>query len=233
MVFTGWSGGDRFLFEWLWCLVWYPLWVFPCRVPWGNQEAEYYYQRIGATNSGSSSKGLGEEMAQNANCDQVCNETSLTVLNTGRAYNSFLLGCLRELEFVAAKWEFHVKAVHIPGGECTCIQVFLSSCMIVRPEVWMEINLFSCRGLWKGGAEEDQEGGLHPRNHSKFSSSMEKFLVVLCIFSIQPSASHDWVFLPVCTVLKPFFQGCHINSKLHQWGTHAACLVGCALSRDW
>ena len=46
-----------------------------------------------------------------------CDETSVTVLNTGRAYNSFLLGCLRELEFVAAKCEFEMKAVHIPGVE--------------------------------------------------------------------------------------------------------------------
>ena len=47
-------------------------------------------------------------------CD---NETSVTVMNTDRAYNSFLLGCLRELEFVAAKWEFEMKAVHITGVE--------------------------------------------------------------------------------------------------------------------
>ena len=47
-------------------------------------------------------------------CD---NETSVTVLNTGRAYNSFLFECLRELEFVAAKCEFEMKAIHIPGVE--------------------------------------------------------------------------------------------------------------------
>ena len=47
-------------------------------------------------------------------CD---NETSVTVLNTGRTYNSFLLECLRELEFVAGKCEFEMKAVHIPGVE--------------------------------------------------------------------------------------------------------------------
>ena len=33
MVFTGWSGDDRCLFEWLWCLVWYLVWVFSCWVP--------------------------------------------------------------------------------------------------------------------------------------------------------------------------------------------------------
>ena len=45
------------------------------------------------------------------------NETSLTLLNTGRAYNVFLLECLRELEFVAAICEFEMQAVHIPGVE--------------------------------------------------------------------------------------------------------------------
>ena len=71
MVLTGWSGGDRCLFEWLWCLVWYSDWVLSCRIPWRNQDAESDYQRIGATNSGGSSKGLGKEVLWNANCDQV------------------------------------------------------------------------------------------------------------------------------------------------------------------
>ena len=71
MVLTGWSGGDRCLFEWLWCLVWYSDWVLSCRIPWRNQDAESDYQRIGATNSGGSSKGLGKEVLLNANCDQV------------------------------------------------------------------------------------------------------------------------------------------------------------------
>ena len=57
----------------------------------------------------------------------------------------------------------------------------------------MEINLFSCRGVTEaeGGAEEDQEGGIRQRDHSKFSSSMEKLLVVLCLFSVQPGARLD------------------------------------------
>ena len=57
----------------------------------------------------------------------------------------------------------------------------------------MEIHLFSCREVTEvtGGAEEDQEGGIHQRHHSKFSSSMEKLLVVLCLFSIQSGASLD------------------------------------------
>ena len=46
-------------------------WVLSCRIPWGNQDAGSEYQRIGATNSGGSSKGLREEVARNANCDQV------------------------------------------------------------------------------------------------------------------------------------------------------------------
>ena len=65
--------------------------------------------------------------------------------------------------------------------------------MIGRPEALIEINLFICRGVTEaaGGAEEDQEGSIHQRDHSKFSCSMEKLLVVLCVFSIQPGASHD------------------------------------------
>ena len=39
---------------------------------------------------------------------QCDNETSVTVLNTGRAHNSFLQGCLRELELVAARCEFEI-----------------------------------------------------------------------------------------------------------------------------
>ena len=115
-----------------------------------------------------------------------------------------------------------------------CIQDCLSLCMIGRPEAWMEINLVSYRGVTEAadGAEEDQEGGIRQMDHSKFSSSMEKLLVVLCLFSVQPSASLDWVCLPVCTVIEPFFHGSHINPKLHQWGTHTACLAGCALSGD-
>ena len=52
----------------------------------------------------------------------------------------------------------------------------------------MKINFFSCRGVTEaaGGAEEDQEGGIRQRDHSKFSSSMEQLLVVLCLFSVQP-----------------------------------------------
>ena len=36
---------------------------------------------------------------------QCDNETSVTVLNTGKTHNSFLQGCLRELELVAARFE--------------------------------------------------------------------------------------------------------------------------------
>ena len=47
-------------------------------------------------------------------CD---NQVSVTVMNTGRAYNSFLQSCLRELEFIAAKHEFEIRGNHIPGIE--------------------------------------------------------------------------------------------------------------------
>lgn len=45
-------------------------------------------------------------------CD---NEVSVTVMNTGRSHNSFLLACLRELELVAARHEFEIRGNHIPG----------------------------------------------------------------------------------------------------------------------
>lgn len=47
-------------------------------------------------------------------CD---NEVSVTVMNTGRSHNSFLLSCLRELEFVAARNEFEIRSNHIAGVE--------------------------------------------------------------------------------------------------------------------
>ena len=47
-------------------------------------------------------------------CD---NEVAVTVLNTGRAHNTFLLSCLREIEFLAARFEFEIRANHIPGVE--------------------------------------------------------------------------------------------------------------------
>ena len=47
-------------------------------------------------------------------CD---NEVSVTVMNTGRAHNTFLQSCLRELEFAAAKGEFEIRGNHIPGIE--------------------------------------------------------------------------------------------------------------------
>ena len=47
-------------------------------------------------------------------CD---NEVSVIVMNTGRAHNTFLLSCLRELEFTAAKHEFEIRGNHIPGIE--------------------------------------------------------------------------------------------------------------------
>ena len=45
-------------------------------------------------------------------CD---NEVSVTVINTGRSHSTFLLSCLRELEFIAARCEFEIRANHIPG----------------------------------------------------------------------------------------------------------------------
>ena len=44
---------------------------------------------------------------------QCDNKTSVTVLNTDRTLSSSLQGCLRELELVAARCEFQLRAVHI------------------------------------------------------------------------------------------------------------------------
>ena len=72
-------------------------------------------------------------------CD---NEVSVTVLNTGRARNSFLLACLREIEFLAAKYEFEVRANHIPGIE-NRIPDALSrwhSGSVYRDQFWAEVK---------------------------------------------------------------------------------------------
>ena len=45
-------------------------------------------------------------------CD---NEAAVTVVNTGRCRNPFMNSCLRELCYLAALYEFEVRAVHVPG----------------------------------------------------------------------------------------------------------------------
>jgi len=45
-------------------------------------------------------------------CD---NEAAVTVLNTGRCRNSFMDSCLREICYFSARYEFEVRAVHVPG----------------------------------------------------------------------------------------------------------------------
>jgi len=45
-------------------------------------------------------------------CD---NMVTCTVVNSGRSRNPVLQDCLRELVYWAAKFECHLKAVHIPG----------------------------------------------------------------------------------------------------------------------
>ena len=47
-------------------------------------------------------------------CD---NMTSVSVLNSGKCKDPFMLSTLRELEFCAARHGFEVKAIHIPGEE--------------------------------------------------------------------------------------------------------------------
>ena len=45
-------------------------------------------------------------------CD---NAASVCVLNTGKTQDKFLQACLREICLLAAKYEFEVRAVHLPG----------------------------------------------------------------------------------------------------------------------
>jgi hypothetical protein len=45
-------------------------------------------------------------------CD---NQTSVAVVNSGRAKDKFLQDCLRELAYISAIGEFEIRAVHIPG----------------------------------------------------------------------------------------------------------------------
>ena len=46
---------------------------------------------------------------------QCDNEVSVVVVNSGRTRDNFLQGCLRELEFLAAKGQFEIRAIHIAG----------------------------------------------------------------------------------------------------------------------
>ena len=46
---------------------------------------------------------------------QCDNEVSVLVLNTGRCRNAFLAACLKEVELMAAQYEFEIRANHIPG----------------------------------------------------------------------------------------------------------------------
>ena len=48
---------------------------------------------------------------------QCDNEISVMVLNTGRCRNPILANCLRELELLTARYEFEIRAHHIPGVE--------------------------------------------------------------------------------------------------------------------
>ncbi len=45
-------------------------------------------------------------------CD---NNISVDVINAGRARDRFLLRCMRELAWLAATFEFEIRARHIPG----------------------------------------------------------------------------------------------------------------------
>ncbi|XP_077985143.1 uncharacterized protein LOC144439784 [Glandiceps talaboti] len=46
---------------------------------------------------------------------QCDNEATVHVLNAGRTRDPVMLDCVREVWFVAAKYQFHIKAIHIAG----------------------------------------------------------------------------------------------------------------------
>ena len=46
---------------------------------------------------------------------QCDNEASVSVINTGRSRDPFLQACLRELVLIAARHQFEIRAIHIPG----------------------------------------------------------------------------------------------------------------------
>jgi hypothetical protein len=50
-------------------------------------------------------------------CMYCDNSASVTVLNSGRCKDQFMLSCLREIAFWAATYEFELRAVHLPGVE--------------------------------------------------------------------------------------------------------------------
>ena len=45
-------------------------------------------------------------------CD---NQTSVCVINTGRSRDKFLQACLREICFIAGRFDFEIRAVHLSG----------------------------------------------------------------------------------------------------------------------
>ena len=62
---------------------------------------------------------------------QYGNETSVTMLNTCKTHNSFLQGCLRKLELLAARCEFEIQVVQIKGVD-NHISDVLSRCELGR-----------------------------------------------------------------------------------------------------
>ena len=47
-------------------------------------------------------------------CDNLA---TVTVLNTGKCKDKFMLKCLREITMICAKMQLEVRAIHIPGTE--------------------------------------------------------------------------------------------------------------------
>ena len=67
---------------------------------------------------------------------QCDNETSVTVLNTGRTHNSFLQGCLRELKLMAARCEFEIRVVHIKWWTIVFLMLLSWGCWWLGTHDW-------------------------------------------------------------------------------------------------
>ncbi len=91
-------------------------------------------------------------------CD---NSTSVTVLNSGKCKDAFMLSTLREIEFCAARNGFEVKSVHIPGVD-NRIPDMLSRWEIDRALRVKFLDMNSSLGLIERQVSEKEFRFTHP-----------------------------------------------------------------------
>ena len=75
-------------------------------------------------------------------CD---NEATVSVVNSGRATDKFLQQSAREITFLACKYEFEIKAVHIAGSENRLPDWLSRACLDLR---YMRKFLSATDGSW-------------------------------------------------------------------------------------